>query len=73
MAENVRRIAAITELTRELASINALRIKFFVYRQARVTPFRRSVGIARRERYVNMQDATSEYAAAEKKSTVYCG
>jgi len=31
-----------------------------------ITLFRCSVGIARRERCVNMQDATSGYAAAEK-------
>lgn len=33
MAENVRRIAATTELMRELARINALRIRFFAYCQ----------------------------------------
>jgi len=50
MAENVRRIAASSGLTRELASINALRIRFFAYCQSCITPFRRSVGVARRER-----------------------
>lgn len=66
MAENVRRIAATSGLTRELASINAFRIRFFAYCQSCVTPFRRSVGVARRERYVNMQDAVSRYTVAEK-------
>lgn len=40
MAENVRRIAATAGLTRELASINALGIRFFAYCQARVALFR---------------------------------
>lgn len=70
MAENVRRIAATAGLTHELASINALRIRFFAYCQVCITPFRRSVGAARRERYVNMQDGHVRIRSCRKKSAV---
>lgn len=73
MAENVRRIAATAGLTRELASINAFRIRFFAYCQACITPFRRSAGAARRERFVNMQDGHVRVRSCGKKSAVYCG
>jgi len=65
MAENVRRIATTSGLTRELASINGLRIRFFLLIASLALHLSAAAPVSP-DANVNMQDVASGYTAAEK-------